>query len=296
MNYHINEKYDEFIDILLERIRKNPIILRYNSLLSLDILSLLQLELRIKHFSFALFYLLIKKETNQIGSLFESDDELDLAITMEILLLTADILDDIVDNDDEITKICSKEHLMLLVTELLVWSINKLSINSLYHKNSKYLNEALYGEWNDISFKFTDELIDEEFYFQKILKKSKNLFSFICGIADDSNKVVWKKFSKYYAAYLQINNDVSDIYNANKSDINKRRITLPLIKAYQLYKNEHANVPIKNDSSFQKYVIDSGAIEYSLMVQLEYKSKCGQLLRSHFTNNFILDYLGLNDE
>ena len=290
------EEYENFIGVLLERIRDNNIILRYNSLLALDILSILQLKARVEHFSFALFYLLIKKETGQISSLLENDEELDIAITIEILLLTADILDDIIDDDDEITKICGKEVLMLLVTELLVWSINKLSLIPLYHKNSKYLNEALYGEWNDINFKFTDELIDEEFYFRKILKKSESLFNFVCGIADDDNEEVWKKFSEYYAAYLQINNDVSDIYNSNKSDIDKKRVTLPLIKAYQLYTNEVTDASINSNLSFQKFSIDSGAIEYSLMIQLEYKNQCKQLLKSYFNNDQILDYLELDDE
>ncbi len=142
--------------------------------------------------------------------------------------------------------------------------------------------------------------IDEETYFKIISDKTASLFSTCCEIGacsatDDSDKITaLKNYGEYLGIAFQIKDDILDFVGITKvfgkvqgGDIKEKKLTLPLIYALEngdAKKQKEIIKKIKKGNSQKavteiiSFVKESGGIEYSQKIALEYSQKAKKCL------------------
>lgn len=206
-----------FSDIVFSKIETNKIFEKYNRIYSIDFLEILNFK---KNFKWSTYYFHISKVSKTLNN-----DSVDFMYGVELLGLSARIMDDFLDKDTALSKIVSMEHLSLLSTELLVESLEIIGHNIFFDYG--LLKNALNSELIDYSTVInSDRTID--FYFEHILPKSTNIFQLITKLASHNNLFL-DEFAIHYGTMVQIKNDISGILDKNSMDIPQLKNTLPLI-------------------------------------------------------------------
>lgn len=250
-------------------------------------------------FSYHVFSLLV--EEKQI-------DKIEHAAAIELLILSTDIIDDIIDDDisAETLNTLSKPHALMLSNALLIKSVYLLVKNSIsnpiesFIKINKNLLNANNGQWRDHSFTIDTTTATEENYFGLIKKKSCSLIQLIFELYDLKEDTVLKEISTYIGYSGQIKNDVRDIFSIFKSDIAHKKATLPIIKALEYSREKDGGILAKMFKQIEEnypsseiineikiYIEKSGAIDYCLILEKMYINKTKILLNQHFSNRKI---------
>ena len=147
-------------------------------------------------FSYHVFSLLT--EDNQV-------DKVAHAAAIELLILSTDIIDDLIDDDMSIENfnILSKPKALMLSNALLIESvyllvkssaINPIETFTLINKN---LLNANNGQWQDYSFTIKSITTTEENYFRLIKKKSCSLIHLIFDLYNLKNDPILEEISTY---------------------------------------------------------------------------------------------------
>ncbi|MGE7674932.1 polyprenyl synthetase family protein [Lysinibacillus sp. NPDC094403] len=227
---------------------------------------------------------------------------------IELLILSTDILDDLIDNDfkRETLNILTKPQAIMLSNALLMESLNLLLQNTKRNPNEIFslINENLInannGQWDDLFFTLDKPGVSEELYFQLIQQKSSSLIKLIFDLNNlYSEKIsVLKEISMYIGYAGQIRNDVKDIFSTIKNDLIEKKATLPLIKALE-YSQEKDNgfllqqlqtIEVNKENqvllnAVKKYITKTGAVDYCLILSKLYINRAKELLLQHYPNS-----------
>ncbi len=221
----------------------------------------------------------------------------ELQVVMELIILAADILDDIQDKDAAIypwSEVNSDENLNIIIGFLLS-AFNKITLldccfevrNFMSQQIHSLLLQSINGQQKDIYNRITTETE----YLEMASLKSGSLMQLACvlGAGNVSEKTldIIKTYSNYIGIIAQIRNDVHDLLtDYHLSDLHIKKITLPVL--YYLCIEDDDFRPIKNyynstqnfthlaDSEkvhFMKIIRHGGAIQYCNVIEKIYYRK-----------------------
>ncbi|MBP1042907.1 hypothetical protein I6N95_17980 [Vagococcus sp. BWB3-3] len=242
---------------IISKMASNKTIGRYNSYYTTDLLEILNFK---KCFKWSIYYWHISKMTNSLNT-----DGLDIMYNIELIGLSARLMDDFLDKDTLLSSIINPEHLALLSTELLVESLESLG----KHVNFDYdlLKDALHAEFIDYSTTINSQN-SIDFYFKNIISKSTAIFQLVTKLASNNDSSL-DQFAIHYGTICQIENDVIGVLNNSSMDISQLKNTLPLIASINtLNKNNNdtllylLNNPASSVQTIRTKIIKTGAIDF----------------------------------
>ncbi|MGO4531131.1 hypothetical protein AB4Z30_18760 [Paenibacillus sp. 2TAF8] len=223
-----------------------------------------------------------------------SKEELPISIAadMELICLSSRILDDVLDEDNSQLERCiGRQNTLFLFTELLITSLRQLQAFECRDIGYMHLHSALQAEWLDVNRNMFDE-ISEQQYIKKILPKSSAMFKFVTAYADSNHQEFWDEFWNWACMGMQLSNDLSAIYNDEKSDLIKLKPTLPLLKTFDV-SDEARKLEIRagfmeyasgkgSVSTVREFIEAQGALEYCLILRELCKERCLHMLQEQF--------------
>lgn len=247
----------DILNQVFSEIENNKTIRKYNDIYSTNLLEILNFE---SGFSWSRYFYLITKISNTPNQL-----RMENMYGIELLFLSARLLDDLLDKDTTLYDILSSEHIALLSTELLIEGIELLSKNSYF--DYALLKEALDAEFHDYTTKL-DAHSSISFYFEKIVAKSTALFQMVTNLASENNSHL-NNFAIHFGTFLQIKNDIFGVLSDNYADLTLQKNSLPLIASINsIRSNDNATLLLllSNSSSSKKTiqtkVLETGVVEF----------------------------------
>jgi octaprenyl-diphosphate synthase len=233
------------------------------------------------------------------------------AVSLELLHTASLIHDDIVDDTFErrgrkSVNAIWKNKIAVLTGDFLL--SKSLSIAN-QTKNFKILDsitnlgkELSEGELLQIS-NTKNVSIDEQKYFDVIIKKTATLFSTCTGLgaisidANDEKTELLRKFGEIYGICFQIKDDIFDYISSEKeigkpvgNDIREGKITLPLLHALnsadKSVREKYITILKEQDFSEKNiekliaFAVENGGIEYAEKRIMDFKNKAVELIKS----------------
>lgn len=270
----MRDDYEHFFHHYLDT---SQIFEKYNGELKLNILEFFGFYDRFKKFSWGKIYLLLRILNNN-----KTEYDLEIASNIELLCLSAKLLDDFFDDDHPLSRTIEEKNRILLASELLIHSLMLLSKVNGFHSYSYLLHQSVIGEFNDLNLTIDDIENIEEDYRNNILKKTTAILQFICKVSGMNDEFSYQ-FSDSFGFIIQVRNDLKAIYNLKKSDLYFSRPTLPILFAFhsssEMKKNEWLGL---SQEKRQEWVRNSGSIEYCRFLLGEASLTVTELLRKHF--------------
>lgn len=229
---------------------------------------------------------------------------IEIQTIVELILLSADILDDIQDNDASFNPWSNKTvscNLNILLGYLLI-AFQRINYIDCPKNVKNFLNiivypsllDAINGQHADLS---NDHTTEQEYFDMTALKSGSlillaNLLG--AGNVHPTTFEKIKEYSYYLGIIAQVRNDVNDLsYSIHKNDVKDRKKTLPIL--YYLHIQDPRFASIKeyynNDVSFEE-LLDSelhtlhscinsgGAITYCKVVEQIYLNKFKECIYS----------------
>ncbi|MBU5445361.1 polyprenyl synthetase family protein [Paenibacillus sp. MSJ-34] len=225
------------------------------------------------------------------------------AIT-EMIMLAADIADDLQDQDnkDKLWMQYRQEYVINGVLALLMGAVaesaeltnGKGGPVTLTREISRILLESLNGQFADLEQNVTTE----QQYIAMVYQKSGSLIHLACymGYAElglDSKAAGTMKEIAYYSGIIaQLENDLKDLLRFDmKNDILRKKRTLPILyllsaeESFPYMKQYYEGKLTQSDLLAKKqecidYINDSGCMEYSKIIQTLHRQKAAELLES----------------
>lgn len=235
----------------------------------------------------------------------EHHNRIAFAAAVELLILSADIMDDIADGDHSLVyqKLdLSVSTALTIANSLLVEAFQLIYLHSKtndkqeIYKVLHHLRTACTGQWNDLSFTVKETFPSEEEYFFLIKQKSVSLVQLIFDLNCHDHDPIIEQISTYIGYSGQLINDAMDIFPNNKGDLLNKKATLPIIKALEYSNEKHHGWLLEklqrlNSESDDKllseiklHIKQSGSIDYCLILAKFYKRKACYLINEHFPN------------
>ncbi|MGX5630857.1 polyprenyl synthetase family protein [Bacillus thuringiensis] len=226
--------------------------------------------------------------------------ELDKAMGIEFIFLSADIIDDLCDGDILNPLYFKNEYpRFLLVSQyLLMQGLIYLTYKTKDTATGDLLQQLIHsccGEWKDIQFCFSIDkkiILSEEEYMKLIEKKSGLLTETIFRTINPENRIL-KEITSYIGIAGQLRNDANDAMTDNKNDLQELKAYLPFLKAYEYsyitQDDFFKNLTDKQISSspevralVRDYIEQSGALHYCRILSQLYYRKAFALLEKNF--------------
>ncbi|MDB5052963.1 MAG: isoprenyl transferase-like protein [Bacilli bacterium] len=228
-----------------------------------------------------------------------------LAALTEMMMLSLDIMDDLQDQDntDKLWMKCPPKYALNAFLALLMGAINEIADIERHEEGSfplvrevsGFIMRALDGQYSDLN----DSVHTEEDYIKMIQQKSGSLIRAACymgyGVLSLPELTVEKmnELAVCIGTIAQIENDIKDITRFDlKNDMLQKKRTLPIF--YLLAeKDEDFSViqdfyegKLSQQQFLEKkveciqYILDSGCIEYSRVIQRLFINQAEQILES----------------
>ncbi|MGG0155270.1 polyprenyl synthetase family protein [Bacillus mycoides] len=226
--------------------------------------------------------------------------ELDKAMGVEFIFLSADIIDDLCDGDvlDPLYFKNEYPRFLLVSQYLLMQGLIYLTYKTKDTATRDLLQQLIHsccGEWKDIQFCFSIDkkiILSEEEYMKLIEKKSGLLTEIIFRTINPENRIL-KEITSYIGIAGQLRNDATDAMTDNKNDLQDLKAYLPFLKAYEYscktQDNFFENLTDEQISSspevralVRDYIEQSGALHYCRILSQLYYRKAFALLEMHF--------------
>ncbi|MGG0337196.1 polyprenyl synthetase family protein [Priestia aryabhattai] len=230
-------------------------------------------------------------------------EKIGIASAIELLILSSDIIDDLVDYDQKgiFRKILPDSKALTLSNALLMESFHLLvaysrseAVNNL-SVVIRCLKTACIGQWRDLSFIAGNINANEEIYFQLVKQKSVSFIQLIFGLNEVKKDPILENISTYIGFSGQLKNDARDILSASSNDLKQQKATLPLIKAIEysiekdngllLRKLKELECDQFNQQlicEIQTYIMKTGSIDYCLVLAKFYINQAKSLLNQRF--------------
>lgn len=233
------------------------------------------------HFSWGIFFV-------HITSLFDDKNISTRSIAaigaaIELLILATDIVDEIIDDDKDLTKTMTLAEAIILANALLMDAFDLIlkhmpeNMHAAITKIFQHLKTACNGQWQDLKLTIEDSIPTEEKYFKIIQQKSASLIQLVCTLANPANPQLFSQIATNIGIAGQLKNDAKDIFTDAKTDIIHKKATLPIIKAIE-YSLENDNGALiekfqkltKNNmkliEEIRDYIHKTGALDYCIIL------------------------------
>lgn len=262
-------------------------------------------------FSWGLFFV-------HVSSLTDSEDSCDrsfyaIAAAIELLILATDIVDEIIDNDNDLMKSMTLAEAVIISNTLLMDAFSLIFKHTPKdaHDALSYvfqqLKTACNGEWQDLRLVVNNDIPSEEDYFRVIRQKSASLIQLVCALAHPKQPQLLSQVAEKIGIAGQLKNDANDIFLDSKTDLIRKKATLPVIKAIEfsletdnglLLKKFHElteqNVKVKKE--IRNYIRNTGAVDYCIILSNLYIKQALDELYKIFPNKqtelqILKDYL-----
>lgn len=272
--------YCFFLETIISKTEKNDTIKKYGNSLNIDILETIDYKQKLHHFSWSIYCTYISNIVNTKAL------DLDTIYEVELLGLTAKLIDDGLDKDSDLFQKYGTDYLFMLSTELLVESLEIFKQSPLFDYG--LLKVALHDEFKDYTTILNDEKLTLYFYFEEILPKSAAIFQLFTKLASGSDSH-FNKFAIYNGNDIQIINDISDFLSICSRDIPLLKSSLPLllgVNTLSLNRNKKILHSLKNNENIVTIRKKSLLLELLILVSNSWrKRKKGLfqlLIRFHF--------------
>jgi len=231
------------------------------------------------HFSWSEFYTYIVR----FHHCLQPNIIIPYAAAIEFLILATDLFDDIADEE---TKNIMRENVTIgeivtIANALFVEAIHLIALHTPRNLKTeicrmmKELKEACNGQWRDLHFTISSSIPTEKQYFQLISQKSSSLTRLVCQLGAGSLAYKWYDIATYIGISGQLRNDAKDILCDKKSDLIRKKATLPLIKALEysfthdngwLLETLHSTDFPEHISIIKNYIQKTGALDYCFIL------------------------------
>ncbi|MCL1949815.1 MAG: hypothetical protein FWF59_08795 [Turicibacter sp.] len=257
--------------LIINHLSQHPIFQKYNEFFELDLMKLLRIDQRIRFFSWGELYLNLRSLQHPT----REDDSITVATSIEVFCLAAKILDDMLDGDSSLEHFLNRDNVLLLYTELLTDTFQKLSIHPAFSLAIVHLADSVNGEFNDINLCPISHTFTKQDYVRTVLPKTSSIIKFICTLAGMDETFI-DFFAESYGYLLQVKNDLKGIYSHTKNDLKKIRPTLPLIKALDSAQGVKLRTILESPDFLvedaKQLILASGSLEYySFRMQDKYE-------------------------
>jgi competence protein ComQ len=219
----------------------------------------------------------------------DSNQGIPAALAMELLALTADILDDLADNDNEAVpwrKLAPALalHAGACFLTLSFQALAKIKDPCLFKDLASLFsatgNRACDGQIREIHLQELQSVTQEE-YLKTIEKKAAILAGCACvagaiaGGASSEDRALMSRYGYNIGVAAQIHNDLRDIFHANtKSDFEQRKKSLPVLYLQNVLQGE----PDWDKDELLQILTDTGAVNYCIFISEIYISEAFQAL------------------
>lgn len=288
-------------ETLYQLIESKEFLKKYSLQFTEPVLEKLSIDTQLMHFNWSKFcYNIIDFYPEATSPPIED------LVAFELFGIATRLLDDMIDEDNQVYKNIDNSFLLLLYSDLLVYSLHTLSLNN-FSKPSilNDLQGALNGEFYDSVLNLENNMSESD-YFDFIVQKSSKIFTIAIHLLDipTEDLLFWTSLLKKIGIAAQLKNDLQGLFNINSADIDLLKPTFPLIKLVEndskslSFLKKNKNINFKKD--LEKLLEKSGVLDYSLLIFSIYKSDILDSLKIKFPNktqqiaNF-LSYLNLGE-
>ncbi|MCI1858521.1 MAG: polyprenyl synthetase family protein [Sporolactobacillus sp.] len=229
------------------------------------------------------------------------DTQLSRAGGFELLVLAADIMDDLTDREAGANTLGVLANEAAPLANLLLTDALFLLARPATDRPDAQLREvirrlrtAAAGQWEDIRFLIDESTKAEDDYFRLIDRKSGSLMKMAFSACPSDEHDLWMRAAGYIGRSAQLANDARDVFLNTKNDLALRKATLPLIKAVEfsrakdggrllneLQKLESADDPAPFLRRIRAYIRATGAADYCRILAAAYRRKGIRLLENY---------------
>lgn len=230
-----------------------------------------------------------------------------IAAMTEMLILSLDILDDLQDRDNaaKLWMKCPQEYTLNAVISFIFAATSELGrlMETYPHAHfphagriSRLITHSINGQYKDLS----RSIVTEQDYIAAVQEKSSSLIRLACymgyACVDGCDPRTVEKIDElagYLGVIAQIENDVKDVQRYDvKNDLLQKKRTLPILfllqhseedfPIFKQYYDGHVTEQefLKKKLECLQYIVDSGCIEYSKIIQSLYVNKAEEVLNS----------------
>lgn len=228
----------------------------------------------------------------------------ELQAIIELILLAADIMDDLQDKDSEInpwSKVALGQNLNIIFGLLLI-SLKKVESIMCTSKTKSFIRNQIYTlmlkSINGQQYDLINQIERESDYIEMTSLKSGSLILLanIMGAGNVSNEKfrAIQKYSNYLGVVAQLRNDVNDLLNNSiKSDLRSKKRTLPIIyylhiedpkfsivKEYFYSNKPYEAMTYEDREDLHKTIVQGGALQYCRVVEQLYIHKFKECVNS----------------
>lgn len=225
----------------------------------------------------------------------DCSDIITIAAAVELIILSADILDDLQDNDSDYLW-CEEPYIAMNIASALIFLAIKLVNGSTFIHKQKALDilndfalKSIHGQHQDL----LNNNRCEKSYLKMISLKSGSLTSLssLVGtmLALGIHEPRVAEYSNDIGVIQQINNDIMGLKIWNKkNDLLNKKISLPIIylsenseELSKILKDYYSGVTAHLDKQvFQDAFINSGAIHYAYALKYTFKYRASHLVET----------------
>ncbi|MFJ7889708.1 polyprenyl synthetase family protein [Lysinibacillus xylanilyticus] len=230
-----------------------------------------------------------------------------VAVAIELLILSFDIIDDLQDKDSDYSWTKTPDLSLNVALAMLVMASRTIRETSFEHKNTaiQILEDYALRSINGQQLDLLNTCRDEQSYLQMIEQKSGSLSAMACLIGEvlatggTSSEV--EEYGKYIGIIQQIKNDIQSLKTwGPKNDLLNKRYSLPIIyllsqendvsKSVINYYNDDMDAFLDNNAT-ENELTNGGAIRYAITMKNVYKFKALNILENVTINELGEDYL-----
>lgn len=224
-----------------------------------------------------------------------------IAAAIELLILSTDIVDEIIDDDNDLMKSMTLAEAVIISNALLIDAFDLIlehtpkDVHTALSNVFKQLKTACNGEWQELKLVVNSDIPSEQDYFRVVRQKSASLIQLVCVLANPKQPQLLSNVATNIGIAGQLKNDANDIFVDTKTDLILKKATLPVIKAieFSLEKDnglllkkfqELTQHNIKLIEKIRNYIQKTGAIDYCIILSELYMKKAIQELYALFPN------------
>lgn len=230
-----------------------------------------------------------------------------MAAITELMMLALDIVDDLQDKDNKLKPWmkCPQEYAMNAALAFIFASMIEMDRYSASHKSidksvvgdvCRFITNSGNGQFIDIH----RSIVTEQDYVQAVQQKSGSLIQFACHMGysclehpqpDVIEKV--NELASFIGVINQLENDIRDVQRYDvKNDLLQKKKTLPILFLLQHSDEDFPEFKQYYEGKISKkafiskkmeclhFIIDSGCIEYSKIIQTLFVNRAEQLLEA----------------
>lgn len=218
-----------------------------------------------------------------------------LETIVEIFIVLTDLVDDMMDKDNEKTRLLLKENQAEL-SEILFLAFTAIRIRSSKEQFGFFVDkitESLLIQYEESQYQVTEKSNEEDYFY--LVDRSVYLMQSIIYLVDPKPSEAILEAVKLVAYNAQIENDINDLGKYRSFDLLDKKGTLPIIRTIEwakkndctLFKEKFSQLNRKEvTNEVYDYILEmikeSGSIEYCRLLSLSFQIRALNVLTNEY--------------